>query len=153
MNMLFRFLLIAGGVVITATGLGGCGGAKDSRPERAAVSGKVLRMGQPVAGATVIFEPAGSTPAASGETDASGRFQLTTFDKHDGAVPGEYKVAVQKVQVNRGNRPANAPDDAAAPPPEEKWLLPVKYGSGESSGLAASVKSEGANDFAFELPD
>src|SRR5688572_16449451 len=88
--------------------LSGCG-KKDSRAGRVQVSGTVLRRGQPVAEATVIFEPLGNTPAATGTTDAAGRFALTTFDTDDGAVPGEYKVAVRKVQVIKGERPANAP--------------------------------------------
>src|SRR5688572_26246860 len=113
MTTFCRLVFVAGGVAMAAAALVGCGGVKDGRPERASVSGKVLRMGQPVAGATVVFEPVGSTPAASGETDAAGRFQLTTFDANDGAVAGEYKVSVRKVQVIRGERPANAPDDAA----------------------------------------
>jgi hypothetical protein len=108
-------------------------------------------MGQPVAEATVIFEPQGSTPAATGTTDSAGRFVLTTFDTDDGAVPGEYKVAVRKVQVIKGERPANAPDDLASPPPDEKWLLPMKYGNTTTSGFTASVKAETKNEFKFEL--
>jgi hypothetical protein len=130
----------------------GCG-KPDNRPQRVRVAGTVLRTGQPVAGATLIFEPVGDTPAATDETDASGRFQLTTFDKDDGAVPGEYKVAVRKIEVIGGNRPADAPDDLERPPPDEKWLLPVKYGHTATSGLTATVKADGDNDFKFELAD
>jgi hypothetical protein len=101
----------------------------------------------------VIFEPVGNTPAATGETDAQGSFRLTTFEANDGAAPGEYKVAVRKVQLLRGERPAQASDDQAAPPPDEKWLLPTKYGYTQSSGLKATVKPGETNDFKFELPD
>jgi hypothetical protein len=132
--------------------LGACKKA-DTRPRRVPVSGMVVHRGQPVAEATVIFEPVGSTPAATGKTDAAGRFQLTTFDASDGAVPGDYKVAVRKVQVTPGSRPADAPDDLAAPPPDEKWLLPVKYGHTASSGLTATVKADAKNEFNFELTD
>jgi hypothetical protein len=132
--------------------LSGCA-KKDSRPARVQVRGTVLRRGQPVADATVIFEPLGSTPAATGTSDAAGRFVLTTFDTNDGAVPGEYKVAVRKVQVIKGERPANAPDDLATSPPDEKWLLPAKYGNTSTSGFAATVKSDAKNEFKFELPD
>jgi hypothetical protein len=125
----------------------------DNRPARVAVTGIVIHKGQPATDATVIFEPVGSTPAATGQTDATGRFQLTTFDKNDGAVPGDYKVAVRKIQVIRSDRPANAPDDLATPPPDEKWLLPTKYGHTASSGLTATVKPAGKNDFQFELSD
>jgi len=34
--------------------------------------------------------------AAGGITDASGKFQLTTLNANDGAMPGKYKVAVSK---------------------------------------------------------
>jgi hypothetical protein len=130
--------------------LSGCA-KQDTRPARVPASGTLLRMGQPVAKATVIFEPVGSTPAAAGQTDAAGRFQLTTFDPGDGAVPGAYKVAVRKIELIRGERPAQAADDQAGPPPDEKWLLPVKYGYTSTSGLTAEVAADGTNDFKFEL--
>ncbi len=132
--------------------LGGCG-KKDNRPGRVPVIGTVLRMGEPVAEATVLFEPLENTPAATGETDAKGQFRLSTFETGDGAVPGEYKVAIRKVQVIPSSRPGDAPDDLASPPPDEKWLLPVKYGHTASSGLKASVQAEVSNDFKFELSD
>jgi len=142
-------------VVVVAIALGLLSGCtkSDSRPRRVPVSGLVHYKGQPVADATVLFEPVGSTPAATGKTDASGRYQLTTFDANDGAVPGEYKVMVRKVQVIPGSKPESASDDFAGAPPDEKWLLPTKYGHSESSGLSASVKENTANDFKFELQE
>src|SRR5690349_11000881 len=89
--------------LVGACAFNGCG-KHDDRPGRVPVTGTVLRAGQPVAEATVIFEPVGSTPAATGTTDAAGRFVLSTFDAADGAAPGEYKVAVRKVQVVRAER-------------------------------------------------
>jgi hypothetical protein len=152
-----RFLVITNGhclrVGVALVVIGGCASTKDNRPRRVPVSGTVLRMGQPVAEAEVIFEPVGNTPAATGQTDASGRFRLTTFDPSDGAAPGEYKVAVRKVQITPSQRPADAPDDLVTPPPEEKWLLPTKYGHTTSSGLTATVKADGENNFRFELAD
>jgi hypothetical protein len=130
--------------------LTGCG-KKDTRPRRVQVTGAVLHMGQPVDHATVIFEPAGSTPAATGLTDASGQFKLTTYDADDGAVPGEYKVAIRKVEVIKSDKPADAPDDFVGPPPDEKWLLPAKYGQTTTSGFTATVKDNAQNNFKFEL--
>jgi hypothetical protein len=131
---------------------GGCG-PKDTRVRRVPVSGTVFYKGTPVADADVVFDPAGATPAAAGKTDASGRYRLTTFDTDDGAVPGEYNVAVRKVQVISGGKPANASDDYAGPPPNEKWLLPAKYGQSATSGLTATVKEGQPNEFKLELQD
>jgi hypothetical protein len=150
--MLDRKLHIAVIICLTLTLLSGCG-KKDNRPGRVPATGTVLQKGQPVAEATVIFESAGSTPAATGKTDASGRFQLTTFEPNDGAVPGDYKVAIQKVQVTSGKTSGAVPDDYVGPPPDEKWLLPAKYGSTATSGFTATVQASGTNDFKFDLPE
>jgi hypothetical protein len=101
----------------------------------------------------VVFDPVGSTPAATGTTDTNGRYQLTTFDTNDGAAPGDYKVIVRKIQVISGANSPPATDDAVGQPPDEKWLLPAKYGQSESSGLTATVKENAANDFKFELQE
>ena len=78
---------------------------------------------------------------------------MTTFDTDDGAVPGEYNVAVRKVQVISGGKPVNASDDYAGPPPNEKWLLPAKFGQSATSGLKATVKEGENNEFQLELQD
>ena len=142
----FTFIAIA--IALTS----GCQ-KTDNRLRRVPVSGVVQYKGQPVADATVLFDPVGSTPAATGTTDTSGRFQLTTFDTNDGASPGEYKVIVRKIQVISGGKSPPATDDAVGPPPDEKWLLPTKYGHSDSSGLTATVQENAENDFKFELQD
>jgi hypothetical protein len=150
-DVLFAVCRTALAIAIFVCVAGGCG-PKDTRVRRVPASGIVLYKGEPVADADVVLESGGSTPAAAGKTDSAGRFRLTTFDTNDGAVPGEYKVTVRKVQVTL-KAPAAATDDAVGPPPDEKWLLPAKYGHSESSGLTASVKENGENDFKFELQD
>jgi hypothetical protein len=131
----------------------GCSTKPDDRPHRTPAGGSVLYKGQPVADATVLFEPVGATPAAAGQTDAKGSYQLQTFDPADGAVPGEYKVAIRKVEITRGGKSEPVPDDYVGPPPDEKWLLPAKYGAASTSGLTATVKEGAKNVFTFELSD
>jgi len=128
----------------------GCGRSPDGRPGRIPVTGTVMMKGQPVVEATVLFVPVGDTPAAVGTTDADGRFRLRTFEPNDGAVAGDYKVAVRKIEVISSETGVD-PADALTPPPNEKWLLPPKFGSGDLSGLKATVKPGEKNDFPFEL--
>jgi hypothetical protein len=131
----------------------GCAGNPDNRPRRVPVTGTVLYNGQPVADATVLFEPVGDMPAAAGRTDGQGRFQLETFSPGDGGVPGDYKITVRKVEVIRGQKGEPVSDDYVGPPPDEKWLLPIKYSKAETSGLAATVREGRTNDIKLELQD
>lgn len=88
-------------IVRRALGLGvllaaGCGG-----PEMAAVEGKVSFNGKPVKEAQVTFAPVPTSAdikepgkAATGFTDEAGRFSLSTFQPHDGAIVGKHRVLV-----------------------------------------------------------
>lgn len=73
----------------------GCG---DGRIATYPVSGTVLVNGQPADGVTVIFCPTEGQPPElmrerpMGTTNGDGKYQLTTFNKNDGAPVGEYKV-------------------------------------------------------------
>jgi hypothetical protein len=122
-----------------------------------AVSGTVTYQGRPVEGANVMFAPeAPEARSASGSTDASGRFQLTTLQPGDGALCGRYKVAVSKVQVENTMTADEAREwfEKHGGPPEAgnvKNALPEEYKSAESSGLTAEVTDGGANDFTFNL--
>jgi hypothetical protein len=129
----------------------GCSNNSD-QPTVYPVSGKVTFKGQPVEGASVVFVP--SRPggqAASGTSDASGKYKLTTYNAADGALPGKYNVKVFKYDKT-GRDPSksvqNLSDEedqaifkenvtGAATPP--KNLLPKKYERETDSGLSHSV--------------
>ena len=133
------FLLLVLGL---AFGLTGCGGP--SLPKTISVSGKVTYKGQPLKGAAVLFI-AKKGPPAQAVTDASGAFKLGTYKSGDGAVPGEYGVAISAVvDPNPG---ATYIDASTA---KLKWLIPAKYGSAETSKLTATV-AKGQQEFTFNL--
>jgi hypothetical protein len=100
----------------------GCGGAK-----LAPVSGKVTLDGQPLAGATVSFQPIapqGSTeagPGSSAKTDDKGEYKLTTDKGVDGAVVGKHRVIITCLQQQVG--------DSDARPPRGGWPLADKVPS------------------------
>jgi carboxypeptidase family protein len=141
--------------ILMLTGVGlfvGCG-HKSGAEGVVKVAGTVTYEGQPIEGANVIFGADGEGRSASGTTDASGRFHLTTLEPYDGAIPGKYRVAVSKVEVEN---PMSA-DEARewfikhGGPPDGgniKNRLPEKY---KGSGLTAEVTKDGENDFTFDL--
>lgn len=159
--------------------LAGCGSDPfvENRPEVVPVTGVVTLGGAPVEGATVTFvNTTGMAPgeqvtgrSSVGRTDQSGRFELTTFESGDGAVPGEYTVTVTKyeVQVTGGGGTTTdvteeggslegesytAPgEDDSANDDTATNLLPEKYASAKSSGLTVTVKADGENDIPISL--
>lgn len=108
------------------------------------------------------------TEYAYDATQHSGTYKLTTFAAGDGAVPGEYKVAVTKLERTAASAGAagsagglasgdlaadyEAPKEVegAAEPSTPKSQLPAKYANAETSGLTATV-SEGPNNIDFDL--
>jgi hypothetical protein len=153
-----------------------CSGCNStSNPDTYAVTGKVTKTGQPVAGATVTFVPQSADGrAASGMTDASGVYKLTTFESGDGALPGSYKVSITKFPAAEtsgltapAENPSSADIDAIYKAMEAKGEYtsggkqPVaeapknelndKFANPETSGLTAEVKSDGANNYDFPV--
>ena len=126
---------------LAAIALAGC-----SRPGGAPTlpaSGTVTYKGAPVADVQVVFQPKVGRPAM-GDTDADGRFTLTTFQPDDGAVPGVHKVGI----VDR-QRKWN-PDPSAAPPPSR---FPERYQSVAATPWEVEVKEGSDNDFKLEMVD
>lgn len=85
-----------------AISLLGCGGSGNPV---APVQGVVTLDGKPVAEMVVTFTPVpGKTESvgdvnepgksATGSTDASGKFNLSTYERGDGALVGEHKVSI-----------------------------------------------------------
>jgi hypothetical protein len=147
----------------------GCGGG----PSVGAIpaTGVVTLDGKPVDGATISFVPdSDEARSASGLTDATGVFRLTSLSPGDGAVPGRYKVAISKL--------TSGPAEEAAPTSQEeamkqiqdkskqggssafysstpnftvKETLPERYSDAKTSGLNAEVKKGSDNKFTFAL--
>ena len=135
----------------------GCGGS--GNPDTYSVTGTVTLEGSPVGGALVSFSPTGDGKPATGITDASGKYSLTTFSQGDGAVPGTYQVTITKYEGGdeddaagggedtSGNSDMGAEDeypDDYDPESEDgtgddeaKNLLPAKYASAEAAGYPA----------------
>lgn len=136
----------------------GCGeaGPPDERPERVAFGGVAKLNGAAVTDALITFHPAGNGPGASGKTDASGNFQMSTYEANDGVVPGDYTVTVTKVV----NEPAaaeavedsdpsydGAPAEATS---DEENKLPPKFEDPATSGVKVTV-TEANTDFTLEF--
>ena len=154
-------------VTISLANLMGCSG-EIPIPGIVDVTGTVALKGQPVEGVTVNFHPDSGSRAASGRTDAKGRFTLTTFNPGDGALPGTYRVSVSKIEDTDPSRQLTSEQFAgimsgkAPPPPPSskpraakdgglKYHVPKKYMDTEKSGLIATVDQDGENDFQFDL--
>ncbi len=137
----------------------GCGSEVIDRPVRVPVAGVITLGKQPLANATVVFIPTSHTYPATAMTDENGRYELQTFEPGDGAVPGEFKVTVRKVEVKAGKGTVldEGSDDGGdtggegPPPAVEKSLIPEKYGRAATSGLQASVTETGENSIPFDL--
>lgn len=142
----------------------GCQKGSD-RPTTYAVTGTVTQAGTPVAGAIVSFVATGGGQGATGITDASGKYALSTFGGDDGALPGQYGVKISKIEgqaeeqgaggedsmdsdaYEAAQQGANAEEGAEAP----KNLLDEKYNDPKTSGFSATVKEEANTcDFALE---
>ena len=136
-----RLVLLSLGAVVSACAIGaGCRSGVELLP----VSGVVTLDGKPVDQATVLFKPE-SGPVAYGQTNADGRFELSTAGRK-GAVPGKHKVSITKTKVSGvGNDEMVDPEKV-----KTEWIVPQKYTDPEKSGLTAEV-ARGKTAFEFDL--
>lgn len=135
-------------ILMLAAIVAGCG---RKGPETVEVSGVVTLDGQPVEGATVGFAPESGGRPASGVTDASGAFTLSTFAPGDGAVPGKHKVTVSKIRSTGQQGDPNSTSVAGEMPlsglpgsggVKIEWVVPKKYTDPTTSGLSVEVNSD-----------
>ncbi|MEX1224555.1 MAG: hypothetical protein WEA31_08415 [Pirellulales bacterium] len=128
----------------------GCG---DGLPPTVEVHGRVTYQGQALPAGEVTFQSQGAANdglrrPATGQIEAGGTYRLSTFSHGDGALPGEYRVAINSF--------------VGTPPLEEidggndvrETRIPLKYGNPATSGLQASVPTEGGQRITldFDLP-
>ena len=112
----------------------GCSAKPTGMPDVAPVTGTVTLNGEPLAGASVIFQSE-SGHSAMGTTDSTGSYQLTAPGNQKGAVIGLNKVKI--------NSKLDGP-----PGPNWKDPIPARYNS--KSELSAQV-NPGKNSFDFAL--
>lgn len=154
--------IVALGILVLA----GCSSG-GSKLNTVPVKGRVTLDGAPLPGATVTFSP--KTPegrTAAGMTNENGEFVLTTIRAGDGAVPGEYGVAITKavaaagpVEDPRARGGAFSPEEmarireqaTAAAKGGAASAVPQRYASPATSGFTATVKAGQTNEFTFEL--
>lgn len=150
----------------------GCSGSGDSNhPKTYPVSGTVKLNGTAVEGATVTFQLTEGKENAIGLTDKTGKYTLSTFRPNDGAVSGQYKVSISKLDAESTPKGSSLPPgqiasgdlstDYAAPSANAggakggasgpKNSLPAKYANADSSTLRAMVETKGVNNFDFDL--
>lgn len=126
-------------VLITTLGVLSLGCSKgDGRVAVHPVEGQLTWNGQPLPNAFVVLHPKDPTDtklvSARGQTDAEGKFQITTYETADGAAAGEYKVTVELYRpVNKGNGLEPGPN-----------VLPPKLSRPETSEIVVRV-AEGKN--------
>lgn len=142
-------------IFLTALALiSGC----DSGPATGRVAGAVTYNSEAVKEGTVTFYPTQGGRPATGRIQSDGTYELSTFGDGDGALVGEYRIAVEAKSVVGGPpAPKSLKEEitqtSAAKPtkPSIKWLVPEQYSSAESSGITATVK-RGQNEINFNLP-
>jgi hypothetical protein len=115
----------------------------------------------------VVFHPEKGGTQASGLTDSEGAFNLTTFNTGDGALPGSYRVTVQKLQSNgdavtSGVNPADpesmhkaiggylGQDPRNAVKKAQPSSLPSEYTNPDTSGLKYQVPASGSIKIALK---
>jgi hypothetical protein len=142
----------------------GCGEGASARPTLYPVTGTVTLNGVPVEGANVTFACEKAPRSATGVTDATGKFSLTSYDTNDGAIAGDHVVTISKVAAQAQGATiseANAKEMMAknigamssgkTSEMKPEMVLPEKYADAKTSGEKRTVSATEANDFKFDL--
>ena len=149
-------------VAVLCLAIAGCGSDVE-RADVYEVSGKITLNGAPVPDAGVIFSPRDGQPLATGRTNTSGEYTMTTYEAGDGAAAGGYDVILSKsapaantgqsvsheAYASGGGAPSHSGPQGAAP--QAQSLLPDRYSRPGESGLEATVTPGGENVFNFTL--
>ncbi len=129
-------------VALIAVASVGCG---SSGPELAPVKGVVTLEGEPLEGAVVLFQPNDGGKPATGLTDASGGFVLTTLEEGDGA-----QVGVNSVSVTKELPSTSSADVEEGEISDVELGTPPRYASPQLSGLTVDVQ-QGMEPVTLEL--
>lgn len=115
------------------------------------VSGTLTYNGQPLESYQVTFLPTDGRRAATGVTDAAGKFTMGTNKAGDGAPPGTNQVAIvwapPTTDIPGQEQIIDDPSQLPKPPVQ----IPAKYGNPETSGLTQEVPDSGIADLKIDL--
>jgi hypothetical protein len=135
--------------LIFAFTLVGCGGARTSP-----VEGIVLLDGKPLAGASIQFVPQEQGKDATGQTDNSGQFAMSTFQPRDGVLPGTYKVVISpptgEVDPTKYGNAGDAMSAASKAPAKKESTgpaFPQQYSRADQTPLTQEVPVKGQVKF------
>lgn len=141
LRSLLRRLTSSGLVGLGLTGLclfAGCNTRDPNLPEVARVEGVVMFKGKPLPEGEVHLHPedTNSNPGI-GMIEKDGTFQLSTYERHDGATVGKHKVTI----IIQPHLDGSIPD-----PPIQ---IPKQYGNPKSTPL--NIEIEGGKTNKLEL--
>jgi hypothetical protein len=128
----------------------GCGGKAGTKPP-AAVKGRVLRNGEPLARSVVLtFYPLeeesgikGTASAVTAENDGSFSVEC---------VPGTYKVTISPIPTGRGNPAGGNKTPAPGAPKPLEGEFSGGYLSANSTPLQAVVPEGGTENLELQIP-
>ncbi|MFO1066030.1 MAG: carboxypeptidase-like regulatory domain-containing protein [Pirellulales bacterium] len=143
MKSLLQYVSIAALVVGTA----GCGPSTSHLPKTVNASGIVTLDGSPVDKAAVVFIAEQGNYNATAMTDASGKFSLNAFIEKTGAVPGAYKIEINKTLMEAGTDKKGNTEGIV----NVSFGLPRKYASFTTSELKFTIPESGTEDIKLEL--
>ncbi len=147
-----RMRMLIGVAVLGALGCGSGPGEKI-----VPVSGTVSLNGQPLANATVSFQPITPPkasvfvgPGSTGQTNEKGEFTLVVMAGKPGAVVGKHRVLITSL----AQKPADDDDDRRDKPRGGVPLMdkiPERYGLGQKDELSFEVPPTGTDKANFLL--
>jgi len=126
----------------------GCG--SPGTAPTAPATGTVTYKGKPVEGVSVGFIPEKGRPA-SGLSDASGKFTVSTFKRGDGAVPGKHKVIVAEAASSDPGPMPGMP--GYKEPPAKKARFPARYSDVKTTSFSVEVTTGKKNEFTLDMTD
>lgn len=116
--------------------LGGVTGCGDDRPAMVPVSGIVTIDGEPMTYGFIRMVREEGGRAATGTIGPDGKFEMLTYEKGDGVVPGTYGIEIAVSEPLSDTK--------------TKWHAPKEYASRKTSGLRETI-DKGTNNLEIRL--
>jgi hypothetical protein len=119
------------------------------------IRGEASYNGHPMTDGIVVYVPRDPTVArqATGQIAADGKFELMTFKKGDGVLPGDYDICIYAYAPHPGEPKTREEHEAIAKAGGLKrgFVIPEKYVNPKTSGLSDTVNSEHSGFKKLEL--